>query len=521
MKRRTFIQQAGSAIALPMVLRGFPVSAIPYSPLFSPTEPAEDKVLVLIQLNGGNDGLNMLFPTDRYDQLYRVRSNILMVENQILPLTDTLGIHPQMAALQELFKEGNLGVVHSVGYPNQNRSHFRSMDIWQTGSPANVDWNTGWLGRYFEKIAAGFPQGYPNASFPDPFAITMGSSVSLTCQGEISNFSLTLNDPKALVQLAEGTGSQVPDTPYGRELDFLRTSIAQSNAYSSSITTAAKKGANLAAYPSNNSLATQLKNIALLISGGLKTKVYVAQMGGFDTHANQVDSSDRSKGGHANLLNQLSEAIGAFQHDLQLLGVDRRVAGMTFSEFGRQIASNASSGTDHGTAAPMFLFGTCIKKTILGENPQIAGSLAPQEGVAMQFDFRDIYGSILVDWFGVEAAEVRSLMYPAFSYLPVLENCSLTTTSVESISANSPLSLYPNPTADRATLSFESPGGSLQVDVFNALGAQLMHLPDHHYPPGPITIDLDLGHLPAGNYSVRLRGAHFVRTTLLVKINPR
>lgn len=518
MKRRKFIQTAGQAIALPIALKGFPVSAIPYSPLFSPSEPTDNKVLVIIQLNGGNDGLNMLFPTDRYDKLFRVRGNILIDSNQILPLTNTLGIHPEMEAMQSMFKEGNLGVIQSVGYPNQNRSHFRSMDIWQTGSPANQDWNTGWLGRYFEKMAAGFPQGYPNAAYPDPFAITMGSSVSLTCQGEISNFSLTLNDPNALVQLTEGIGSQVPDSPYGRELDFLRTSIAQSNAYSSSITTAAKKGTNLASYPTTNALATQLKNIALLISGGLTTKVYVAQMGGFDTHANQVDSSDRTQGSHADLLKQLSEAVAAFQRDLHLLGVEKRVIGITFSEFGRQIASNASAGTDHGSAAPLLLFGQCVKKPVVGDNPLIADSLTPQEGVAMQFDFRDIYGSLLVDWFGVDQSDIRSLLYAGFTYIPLLNNCALTTSTEEAYFKDISLTLYPNPTADTATLSFESPGGSIRVSLFNSLGSELLVWSYPEQSNGLTTVNMNLHMLPAGNYSVRVQGRNFVKTSLLIKV---
>lgn len=518
MKRRDFLKSSGAAVSIPFLLNGMRLSALPRSPLFDAIDPASDRVLVLIQKNGGNDGLNMVFPIDQYDRLANVRANLLLPKNKILALKDTLGLHPSMSGLRTLYEEEKLAVVQSVGYPNQNRSHFRSTDIWLSSSPANEYWNTGWLGRYLETQAPGYPTGYPNESSPDPFAITMGSTVSETCQGTASNFSLTLSDPFALIKLTEGNGGETPDTPYGDELAFLRTSIAQSNAYGDSISSAAKKGKNLATYPTGNRLADQLKNIALMISGGLKTKIYIANIGGFDTHATQVDSADKTQGVHANLLGQLSEAISAFQKDLKMLGQEQRVVGITFSEFGRQIGSNASVGTDHGTAAPLFVFGSCIQTQILGNNPQIPEKLAPQEGVAMQIDFRDIYASILKDWFHVPESDIKTLINPNFTYLPILKDCDLATPTREAyLNDLVDLKLYPNPFASEATLRFSSPGGRIRISLFDAIGSELEVLADQNFASGAHELAIDGQRLASGNYYVRVQGRQFVKTGILIK----
>ena len=232
MKRRQFIQSTGTVLTLPVLLNGVQLSAMGQTSIFNFTDPENDRILVLIQLNGGTDGLNMILPKDQYDNLNAVRGNILLPENQILDLTDVTGIHPAMQGSQLLFQEGKLGVIHSVGYPNQNRSHFRSMDIWQTASPAEEFWTSGWLGRNFQVNHGDFPENYPNASYPHPFAISMGRVVSETCEGNNGNYSVTLDDPFQLIELFEGQDATVPDTPYGDELAFLRISKAQTNAYS-------------------------------------------------------------------------------------------------------------------------------------------------------------------------------------------------------------------------------------------------------------------------------------------------
>jgi uncharacterized protein (DUF1501 family) len=309
MKRRTFIKRS-SAASVPVLLGGVNVSAL-NSPMFNMLNTDSDKVLVLIQLDGGNDGLNMLIPKDQYANLSQVRQNVIVPENTILDLTDTLGFHPSMSDLKNVFDNGKLNIIQSAGYPNQNRSHFRSRDIWSSGSAADEYLNSGWLGRYFESMYAGFPTGYPNAENPDPFAITIGSQVTQTCEGSGGNFSMALVDPDNLSALATPINGTLPDSCFGDQVEFLIDSIVQTNAYNDVIQTANDNGANLSTkYEDDDSLASKLKIVAKLIAGGLKTKVYVVNLGGFDTHALQVDGSDPTTGDHAELLSSLSKSFG-------------------------------------------------------------------------------------------------------------------------------------------------------------------------------------------------------------------
>lgn len=423
MDRRKFLQRA-SALSLPILGGTAGVQAAGSSLLTSLLPPSSDKVLVLVQLTGGNDGLNTLIPLDQLSALQSVRSNIYMPESSLKPITTSLALHGRMGGMQNMFNDGLMSIIQSVGYPNQNRSHFRSTDIWSTASDATTELDTGWLGRHLEVDNPGYPEGYPNSDSPHPPAISMGSVANATCQGTITNLSQTVNNPFNLTYLAPGGDTPLPSDNYGDELGFLRVAIAQTNAYGGEIQDAANNGTTMATYP-GSSLSNQLQNVVRLISGGLETKVYVVTMGGFDTHATQTDNNTTS-GWHADLMQDLSDNLAAFQNDLAMTGLADRVLGMTFSEFGRRIRSNNSRGTDHGTAAPLFVFGNCASGTVLGNNPTISTSVDQNTGVPMEYDFRDIYGSILMDWFEVSESDVRSVLYPGFVYLPVANGCAAT-----------------------------------------------------------------------------------------------
>jgi uncharacterized protein (DUF1501 family) len=509
MKRRTFLKNtAAASFSLPLLLHGNKLSAISRHALFNGMNQDSDRVIVLIQLNGGNDGLNMVLPLDQYSNLFTARENILIPENQALQLSLETGLHPAMTHLKTSFDEGRLSVIQNVGYPDQNRSHFRSTDIWQTGSSANEVINTGWAGRFFDSYVMDYPEGYPNASYPDPFAITVGSIISETCQGFAANYSLALEDPFGISPLLEDDDNNTdPTVCYGKEINFVRTAIAQTNAYGTVISEAASKGTNLVTYPAANRLAQQLKTIALLISGGLKTRIYVASLGGFDTHANQVDATDTTTGGHANLMATLSEAIGLFQSDLVLQKLDKRVVGMTFSEFGRRIRSNGANGTDHGSAAPLFIFGSCVKPGIIGANPTINDTVDEQEGVAMQFDFRSVYGSLLKQWFEVPLEDVQTLLYSDFSEIPLIEGCTTTSTEQNggSLQVNNEFFNTPNPFSASTRITFSSNGERVYLSVFNAAGYEMKVLIDRYLEPGRFEVTLDAGILPAGNYFAHLR----------------
>lgn len=519
MQRRNFLKYTGATVGLPVLLNGIPLSAVAKSALFKANNIENDKVLVLIQLNGGNDGLNTLIPLDQYTNLHKYRENIIIPESEILGISDTLGFHPNMGGFQQLFDEGKMGIIQDVGYPNQNRSHFRSRDIWTSASPAEEFWTSGWMGRYLEELHPGFPDAYPNESYTDPLAITLGKVVSETCQGSAVNFSLTLDDPFALSPLSESEGGDVPDSLYGEELKFIRTTLLQTNAYADVVVEAANGGNNMVDYPESD-LAQQLKTIALLISGGIKTKIFIANLGGFDTHADQVVDGAPTTGEHAQLIRILSEATAAFQKDLNMLGLEERVIGMTFSEFGRQIRSNFSLGTDHGTAAPLFLFGSCVQSSILGDNPNIHDNVEVQEGVPMQYDFRDVYGSVLMDWFEVEEATIKSLLHEDFKYLPVVKSCNLTTDVDDWKLKQEQLQLeaYPNPFSDWVTVQFVTEGEWIRLSLFDAFGSERKVLMNKSLPSGSHQFRLDIRDLAAGNYYLRLFVEGRQKTKHLIKI---
>ncbi|MEO0731851.1 MAG: DUF1501 domain-containing protein [Bacteroidota bacterium] len=422
MKRRNFLRTVG-ALSLP-TLGGFSgVRATP-SLIDALINPDSDRVLVIIQLFGGNDGLNTLVPLDQYRTLELLRPGIILPEDGVLPIEGALGFHPRMTGMSSLFRDGQIGIIQNVGYPNQNRSHFRSTDIWNSASRPTQQLTTGWLGRYLDEDYPDFPTGYPNATAPHPPAISVNNVAHPTCQGKDANLALAVLDPTDVTPLAPGGNVPLEDDNYGREMEFLRSVIAQSNAFGNLIQNAADLGTTTVDYPERNPLADQLRKVALMISGGLKTKVYTVYLGGFDTHANQV-VGDPSSGNHANQLGLLSEAIEAFVEDLQNQRLSERVMGFTFSEFGRRIRNNDSRGTDHGTAGPMFFFGGCTAPTVLGDNPELDESLDQTAGVPMQYDFRDVYASVLTDWFGASPDRVRTVLGRDFQHVPIMAECSI------------------------------------------------------------------------------------------------
>ncbi len=226
---------------------------------------------------------------------------------------------------------------------------------------------------------------------------------------------------------------------------------------------------------------------------------------------------DPLAGRHTELLTYVSEAIEAFQTDLRLMGLEERVMGMTFSEFGRQIASNQSQGTDHGDSAPLFVFGSCVNPGFSGQHPEIAEELVPQEGVDMQIDFRDVYGSILKDWFEVEEAEVRSLLYEDFTALPIVGTCSVATSSVTPIDPVK-FTVFPNPVFDQASVEFESKGENIRLSIRDIQGRELEVISDRFVGSGTHVLPLEVGHLASGTYFLRLGTARQEKTLKLLKM---
>lgn len=421
MKRRDFIRTS-SAVAAPLFLNGFPMRAEAGDPLLELMALGSlqnGRKLVVIQLNGGNDGLNTVFPKDQYAKLLNARTNLLMPESAILPVNGfaATGLHPALAEMNGLFGNGLMNILQGVSYPNPSFSHFRATDIWFTGSASNVELNSGWVGRHLNEEFPNFPEGYPNATMPDPLAVQIGSQASIMTQGPAINMCMTVSNPSSFYNLVDGVLDPAPPTPYGSELSYVRDIKRQSNAYNNAVKNAYNAATTLSAkYPANNNLADQLKIVARLVKGGLKTPVFIVNhQNSFDTHSNQIDSADRTKGSHANMLSALSKAVDAFMDDIKLMGKEDLVFGMTHTEFGRQVKSNASNGTDHGSGVPMFFFGKRVNPAVVGTNPVIADN--PQGAtnlVSMQFDFRAVYYTVLKKWFELTPAQLTNVMFTTY-----------------------------------------------------------------------------------------------------------
>jgi uncharacterized protein (DUF1501 family) len=528
MRRRSFLKNAiPAATVLPAMIDGYAVKAFhANSPLMQALmNPAieTDHVLVIIQLSGGTDGLNTVIPISTYGDYFNARSNVAIAQNRILSLTGTAqtGLHPAMTGMQSLFNDGKLNIVQAVGYPQPNFSHFRATDIWMSGSSSDEVVNTGWAGRYLNTEYPNFPEGYPNSTMQDPLAIQIGSIASLTLQGPAINMGMSITNPTSFYNLINNVLDPAPNTPMGRELTYIRTIANQTNAFAQRIVAAATVVPQQAAYPANNSLADQLKIVARLVKGGLKTRIYMVGMGGFDTHASQAEAGDTSIGFHAELLKELSDAVKAFVDDCQFLGVQDRVMGLTFSEFGRRIKSNSSMGTDHGAAAPMFIFGNQAVPGITGSNPSIPGGASVVDNIPHQYDFRSVYASILEKWFCVPPATLQTILFQNFQSLNIVKDsgCTGIVNDPNQAAGDTLIINYPNPFTDSTTIKFKTKGRHTLVQIIDMLGRVIQTPVDRDYTQaGEFTVTFNSGALPCGVYYARLQNGQTQQVRPMLKV---
>lgn len=524
MQRRKFIQKsATAAVALP-VLNGLNMSAIAEGSFLHKlyiANSAADHILVIIQMSGGNDGLNMVIPLDQYSNYYNARSNIAIAQNNVLALTGTsaTGLHPSLTGLRDLYNAGQVNIVQSVGYPTPNFSHFRATDIFMTASDQNQYLTDGWIGRYMNVDYPGYPNGYPNATNPHPLGIQYGTGTSLIMLGPTSQMGVTISDPTRVITDGGVSGDPAPATPAGDKLTYVRSISAQSDAYGIAIKSAYNSGGtNPGVYPTGNSLADQLKTTARLINGGLKTKIYCCNIGGFDLHSNATSVGDTSSGAHATLLQKLGDAIKAFHADLVLMGKDNNVIGMTFSEFGRRIKSNASGGTDHGTAYPMILFGTQVTGGITGANPVLPAVAGVNDNIAMNIDFRSVYSSLLKRWLCESDTNTLSIMLQNFPQPNVCSNTECLTGApnlVPSLVRN-----YPNPATNYTTVEYKTDGGHTLMQLLNINGTVLSTVMEQTFPgPATGTQRVDMSHLHVGIYYIRFQNGTKSQMKPVLKVN--
>jgi uncharacterized protein (DUF1501 family) len=530
MKRRSFIQ------SVPVAVGGLTVTAYGSSPLLSALTASlteTDRVLVIVQLNGGNDGLNTLIPLDQYASLSlsSIRQNILIPENKVLKLSGTnnaTGLHPAMNRMYDLYENGKMNIIQGVGYPKFNYSHFRATDIWMSGSDSTEYINSGWAGRYLGYEYPNYPVGFPNPNMTDPIAIRIGGNVVLGLQNQGQPMAISINNTNDPLNL---TGSLFQDPPtnnyMGKELAYVREVQRQTDKFGDSVKAAADKGTNLSTlYPKSNelgyNLGSQLAIIAKLIHGGIRTRIFWVSTGGYDTHAGQVTASDHTTGTHANLLKGLSDAIGAFMDDVKLLGFEERITGMTFSEFGRRIIANASGGTDHGAAQPMFVFGSKVTPGVVGKNPTIDPASNAGSNLPMQYDFRSVYASILGDWFCVEDAALDQILLKNFQKLPIMDPGNCIPTSVHDQNKNLGENLvyaYPNPFVQYTKIKFETYGGHTMIQIINNEGSVIKTIVDSEMQAGKYDIECDMEDAAAGIYYVRIQNQTLQQVKPMMKVN--
>lgn len=425
MKRRNFIKLSSTASVLSLLPTD--VFALFKSAGMETCPNINGKKIVLVQLAGANDGLNTLVPLNQYDKYASLRPNIKLSDtgangiinlDTTLSLTNQVGLHPSLIGFKSLYDSGFMRVIQGVGYPAQDKSHFKSTDLWLTGgdgTPANNTSQSGWVGRFLENYYTDFL----NSNFP--LGIQLGSSEnSLGFHGEVEHgMSLNINglDPSGFYSVINGLGgaapSNIPESEYGNLLKFILENDTSSNTYAQTISAAFNSGSNSLTYP-NTGVANQLKTVARFISGGLQTKVYLVKIGGFDTHDLQVASNTTTHlGKHAGLMTQISESIKTFITDLNNQNMGDDVIAVTFSEFGRKAAENGNLGTDHGEIAPMFVFGKSIAPGVSGTNINLSEAIVGNnyQIKTVQHDYRRVFSTILQDWFGVNNSTLDLSFY--------------------------------------------------------------------------------------------------------------
>jgi uncharacterized protein (DUF1501 family) len=389
-------------------------------------------ILVVLQMAGGNDGLNTVIPYLN-DYYHNARPKIGLTEDKILKLNGEIGFHGAMTGFKTLYDSGNLAVVQGVGYPNPNRSHFRSTEIWQTASDSDKVEKYGWLGRYFDSACAGADPTVGvvlGRQLPESFFAKTPKGI---CFDNPQNYRfLSPEHPKPgqtdmteaayeklneteMVSSDDNSGASIGSLPAGmpmqggKAVDFIERTAMDAQISSDEVRGIAARVQNQATYP-NSAFANSLKLVAKLIGGGLPTRIYYVSQGGYDTHTNQIATQQR-------LLGDLGDSLKAFVDDLKAQGNLQRVLVMTFSEFGRRVNENANGGTDHGAAAPMFIVGNKVKAGLLGRYPSLAPQDLFQGDIKYNVDFRSVYAGVLEKWLKTKSAPILGKQ---FEPLPVV-----------------------------------------------------------------------------------------------------
>lgn len=538
MKRRDFLKAlpiGAIATAVPFRFAGASPQALINSPLLHALTNSSfpsNRSLVIIFMEGGNDGLNTLVPFENpdYDN-YRKNTGFITPEEKAsltFRIRDDLGFNPSFNALKPLWDEGKMAVVQNIGITNADLSHFRATDIWNSASDTDLLIPTGWAARYLEQVYPSYPSILPQ----DPIAISMGDLQSSIFQGSTGKSDIMVQDPRTFSASGQIVDASVPPTAGGHELRFVEDLISISNSYSKRFQSIFPTYAvNKVQYP-DNPLAINLQRIAWCIAAGMKTKIYFTYLRGFDTHASEF-SKDPTVAGQGQLLKYVADAIYAFQRDLEALGVADNVLTMTYSEFGRRVQENGSSvsGTDHGTTAPHFLFGTKVNGDLYGHHPDLS-NLDKDGNPFNEFEFRQLYASVLGDWFGVDEKlrdlvlspgrdhdpfDIKFSVNAASSIYPLIKSSLIRSQSGLQKDTVQVLSASPNPFRDQTTIWFHlQDRQNVQLDLFDARGGHHGTILNTSFGRGLQAAIIDGKNLIAGSYYFRMQIGNDVQTGKII-----
>ncbi len=503
--RRSFLQSLGIAGSGSILLGNMPVSALMSSPLaYALMQGESDRILVLIRLKGGNDGLNMIIPIGDYGTYQSLRPTIRVPQSEILNLNTAFGIPKTMSAAQTMWQDGNMKVVHSVGYPDQNLSHFRSSDIWASASDSNVTDDSGWLGRYLQQLYPDFLMNPPAL----PPAIQIGSvgNLAFTDTNNVS-ISVSVNDPNELYEIAQlgqlYSLDNLPDCLYGEQLGYMRAVANSTFVYAGVIKNSYDASTNQIEYPMGG-LGRQLALVARLIKGNLGTKFYMVTLDGFDTHAQQAEH-------HPALLKEVADSVSAFYKDLAFAQKDKDVLAMSISEFGRRPEQNASNGCDHGAAAPLMLFGEGLNGNGFVGTPPDLHNLDNNGNLKFGTDFRQIYATVLENWLCINANTVNAVLGKNFTRLDLGLDC-MSTTAVNGIAAPSIQHEAHYISSQQIEIHYTLPSSTnVRVEVFNVLGQSIATLADGYQLAGEHKVLFaPTGLLASGQYFYRIQAGRSV-----------
>ena len=476
--RRSFLQALGLAGGGSIILAKTPLQIGGLSPLgVALSKSTNDNILILVRLQGGNDGFNTIIPVYDYDVYANARPLIRIPPSEFINLEENQFAMPKpMNKLESVWGDGKMRVVHGVGYEDSSLSHFTGSDIYANTNLVEND-STGFLGRYFGEL-------YPDYFFnppESPPSIQIGSLGNQIFRGSQSDYSFAVSDPRRLLQIIENENFYDLDgvdelCTYGQKIRFLREATNTTFTYADVISAAYERSTDFGGYL-DDSMGRQLSIVARLIKGNLGTKVYLITLGGFDTHNNQIQR-------HQSLLNSFSEGINNFYADLTASGWDDKVLTTTISEFGRRFRENGSLGTDHGTAAPMLFFGKGLNGNgFVGEHPDM-NSLTSGGNVSYTTDFRQVYATIMKDWLCIDESIVsKALLGASFESLDLGFNCSGngSSSSGSDVTGLTHQVIYENQATDtgrRDPVLYITTDATTQVEVllFNIIGQKVATL---------------------------------------------